>query len=67
MKNTDTTDKATVHIHELCEETHIGTGSSHRWTEPHCIECGESIVIDTIDYSKAVATVLAYKASKATK
>lgn len=35
-----------THSHELCTETHIGKGEwakSHRWTEPHCVECGEVI------------------------
>lgn len=33
----------TDHTHELCTETHIGTGSAHRWLETHCVECGEII------------------------
>ena len=34
------------HAHEACTETHIGKGEwakTHRWTEPHCVECGEPI------------------------
>jgi hypothetical protein len=44
MNNNEAPELTTeVHTHELCTETHIGTGSDHRWTEDHCVECGEAL------------------------
>ena len=45
----------TQHEHELCNETHVGKGEwakTHRWTEWHCAECGESMAVPANPYEK---------------
>lgn len=58
-RENEMTTETTTHLHELCTETHIGKGEwakSHRWTEPHCVECGEAIPVPALWTERDIET-----------